>query len=229
MKWIALFILAALIFAPVVSASTELEAIIPLEYKYSGKSLPPGYTVDITVQAEGAVLSGGLADAGFMIDGKTFGIGQDGRDVYIVFFGYRYKIDTLPWVTKKQYNDVFTVKLYCPGEAPEGWSPQDGYLWMEVSDLYGYRHYYLVKDTGTAPGIYWYTESNNILSSDVYVGEVQKWSDCGSSYGGNPPTPGEGSQGDPYANNDSIWSKVKWILAGAGLLIALAIFLRVVL
>ena len=221
-------LILTLILASVTHASVELEAV-PLEWSYSGKQLPPGYQVDVTVKAEGCVVCGGLADAGFKIEGKRFGVSQDGRDVYVFFEGHRYKIDTLPWVTRKQYNTIFTVKLYCPGDAPPGEQPQHGYLWLEVSehDYTSKTHYYLIPDPGPggqAPAIYWFTESNNIISSEVYVGQVTQYKDCG--YQGTPPSPGEGQQGDPTDNNYSNTGWLVYGLAGAIAVLMLIVLLK---
>lgn len=215
------------ILAPLAHALVELEST-PLDWTYSGKDLPPGYKVDITVKAEGCVLCGGLADAGFKVAGKRFGVSQDGRDVYIFFEGHQYKIDTLPWASKTQYNTVFTVRLYCPNEAPQGETPQPGYLWLEVSehDWTHKTHYYLIPDPGPggqAPAIYWFSESNNIITSNVHVGQVIKLNDCG--YQGNPPNPGEGSSGDPY-NRDDNKNWLVYGLAGATAILFLLVLVR---
>ena len=124
-----LFLFAIIILTlttPVAHATVQLEAV-DLEWVDSGKELLPGYEVSVSVKAEGSTLLGGLADAGFKVvsGGRSyrFGVTQDGRDVYVFFEGHTYKIDVLPWAARKQYNAVFTVKLYCPGEAPPGMSP----------------------------------------------------------------------------------------------------------
>ncbi len=218
--------LLALVLVSLAPLALASAPSVPLEWKYSGSDLPPGYMVDVTVKAEGCWQCGGLADAGFMVAEKRFGVTQDGRDVYVFFEGHPYKIDTLPWLFRKQYNTVFTLKLYCPGTAPPGERPVQGYLWLEVTEhaYTGVTHRYLIPDPGpggAAPGIYWFSEENPIIKGSVHVGKTVRFADCGG-YEGNPPSPGEGVVGDPYKNQHEPLDLERLALIGLGGTFALA-------
>lgn len=212
-----------------VLAAAELPQGVPLYWKDTGKEIKPGYKITISVKAEGSATLGGLADAGFMIDQKKFGITQDGTTVYLLLYGHLYKIDDLPYILKKQYSAVFEVTLYCPGTAPPGDQPQPGYLWMEVYEQnYGKKHYYLVKDPG--PGgeinVYYWTEENPFLESVVDTGEPWKFSDCGDQYGGEVPGQNDDQigYGDKYKLSDLLD-----VLGDAGQGLAIAVFVVLVI
>ena len=224
-----------LFLAVPVLANTVHADTVPLVWSDTKKELKPGYSITISVHAEGNGVQG-LADAGFKLetsDGYSwlYGITQDGRDVVIVMEGAGIvaKLDTLyPWeITRHTYDDTFYVKVYCPGTAPPGETPRDGKIWVEVRDQYtGTTRYYLATDPG--PGqvvlnVYWYTESATGLSSKVVLGEPTKHSACGDQYAGDNPSGNESSEGGENQNRLDIEEIAKWSLG----IIALAVFLIV--
>ena len=202
---IPFFLLVIAILVLPLASSVVHAQITPLNWSDSKKDLKPGEYITISVHAEGNGIQG-LADAGFkLVDSEgtryIYGITQDGRDVYVFMegAGYVLKLDTLwPWeVSKHTYDDEFYVKVYCPGEAPPGQDPVNGYLWFEVRDQdSGTTRYYLAKDPGPGGVVFnvnWFAESSAGLHSTVEFGQPTKYSSCGASYGGNDPSGGESS------------------------------------
>ncbi|MCE4619003.1 MAG: hypothetical protein F7C37_06135 [Desulfurococcales archaeon] len=232
-------LVAPVIGVPVSAASnssTRIElATKPLYWNDTSKEAVPGYKISITVKAEGSVVLGGLADAGFKIDDKIFGISQEGTTVYIVMSGEKHKIDTLPYLTKKQYSATFEVYVYCPGKTPPGapGSPPPGYAWMKVREnTYSVDpKWYLLQVTSEAdaPTIYYWTEENPFLESKVDTGEPYKFADCKNAPPGEVPDASDDQTG--YGNKYSLPDFLGKVLKGGatGIGIAVAVVLLVIL
>ena len=218
----------ALLVGQISHAQTASQPV-PLEWHDNPDELLPGYTIELRVHGFATVINwmGAFADAAGCVGNICFGLTGDSGPapvhVELIMGGHQYEIDKVWMAPFKEYDAYFTLKLYCPGERPEG-APGDapsGYAWLYAEARpWGYKHWFLVDVRDRlAPDLNGYYEANYAAKSWYEFYDATKFRDCGVDYIGDLPDDRSGNApGDDQQSNIDI---EKYAMYGIGVVAAL--------
>ena len=181
---------------------------VPLEWKDTGKVVYPGVHFTVTIHAEGSRYLGGLADAGISINQLLFGITECGTSLdphaCLVMGGHSHDLGSLSLFTKASYDATLEFTIYC-----------NGTMFVRAINYPDAAHEYILPNDTSVP-ILFFEEGNQFLHSNVEVGRIEEWTDCGTDYSGELPQPGESPE-EPSPWDFLNDAKKALILVGAGL------------